>query len=199
MSHINKFRQISPDHTTNYILSDSGTWTKLSPTAIDPIRESLSDIGYTLSVVERCDGKVEDEIGRANWFTTHLSVIAPKYHHFELIPHPELDRSGYSFLNSPKIIYDGEEIKIPLVKNGAEGTEDLSLPFTVGLLVLRETCHTELKLIQSVINNHTSNRNINQNPYAQPQVINYEPVPQPTTNSSRGRGRGRGRGKAVDM
>ena len=199
MSHINKFRQIAPDHTTHYILSDSGTFTKSSPTAIEPVRESLTDIGYTLSIVERCDGKTEDEIGRANWFTTHLSVVAPKYHHFELIPHPELDRSGYSFLNSPKIIYDDEEIKIPLVKNGAEGTDDLSLPFTVGLLVLRETSHTDLKLIQPVFNNHTPNRNVNQNPYAQPQVINYEPISQPATNS-RGKGRrGRGRGGAVDM
>lgn len=197
MTHIEKIRSIytdpSGEKSTHYILPEDATWTKLNPNAIDPVRDSILDIGYTLSIVDRLDGRVEDEIGRVNWFTTYINVSAPNYYHFELIPHPDLDRTGYSFLNAPKIVYNGEEIKIPLMKNGAEGTDDLQLPFNAGILVLRETENCEIKLNKPMSsNNNTPNRKVSQNPYAMPQPT-FEPVV--TQPSTRGGKRGRGRGK----
>jgi len=195
MSHINKFLQKAQDKSSHYTLSDAGFWSKLNPAAVEPQRESLLDIGYTLSVVERCDGKVEDEIGRANRFTTYISVTAPQYFHWELLPHPDLDRTGYSMLNAPKIIYNGEEIIIPLVKNGAEGSDDLQLPFNAGMLVLRETEHCDLKM--SRMESHAATPSRNQNPYAQP-LPTFEPV-QTTQPATRGGRRGRGRGRTTEM
>ena len=200
MTHIDKIRQVyiepSGYKSTHYVLPDDATWSKITPTAVAPVRETILDIGYTLTIVERCDERTEDEIGRVNWFTTNLHVTAPNYYHFELIPHPDLDRAGYSFLNAPKLIFNGEEIKIPLIKNGAEGTEDLQLPFNAGILVLRETENCEMKLNQPVTHNNTQNRKVNQNPYAAPQAI-FEPVvAQPATRGGR---RGRGRGRTTEM
>lgn len=200
MSHIDKTRQIYTEpsgyKSTHYVNNNAGFWTKLNPAAVEPSRESLLDIGYTLSVVERCDGKTEDEIGRANRFTTYISVTAPSYYHWELLPHPDLDRTGYSMLNSPKIIYNGEEIILPLVKNGAEGTDDLQLPFNAGMLVLRETEHTELKMSRIETHAATPSRNVSQNPYAQP-LPTFEPVQ--TQAATRGGRRGRGRGRNTEM
>lgn len=191
MAHIRKARQGGSD--AEYVLMDAGVWTKLSPNTVEPKRESLPDIGFTIAAVERCDGKTEDEIGRANFFTTQLSMRAPQFYHFELIPHPDLDRAGYSFLNSPKLIRDDEEIIIPLVKNDGE---DIQLPYNVGILVLRENEHCILRMEVASNKMATNSRNMYQQAPAQ-----YYEMPQPVpVVSSRGGKSKASRGKTnIDM
>lgn len=207
MAHIIKI-QTKVNGVSNYVLGTSGTYTKLSPNAMDPVRENEEylDVGYTLSAVERCDGKAEDEIGRVNWFTTQLSLTAPPYFYWELIPHPSLDNTGYTFSNAPKVIYDGVEIKIPLIKNGAEGTDDLALPYNVAIAVLRESQNCDIKPTNQ---NQTMGRNnqngmmmanrTNQNQNQNRNNNAFDPTPAPPVRRGRGRGGRGGNSQNFDM
>lgn len=117
------------------------TVTKYHPDAVDiGDRENFDDPYWVLPVVTRFENRVDDVLNDVNEFGTGLSLRAPKHYHLEIIEHPQLHKAGYSLVGGPRIITPAaaeQEIVLPLMKF-REG-DDISLPFEVAIVVMRET------------------------------------------------------------
>ena len=113
-----------------------------------PFKENDSDVGWQLTLIRRCDNRVEDVERDVNTFTTGLKISPPKNYHLEVIEHPNLRGTGYTMIGVPLIINPDcqEELVISLFKF-KEG-EDLPLPFIAASLVLRQTEYASITLEQ---------------------------------------------------
>lgn len=121
------------------ILKSFISYTKLKPTAEEPFKENIKDVGHQITVVERTDNRSEDVYGDVNLFSTGLSFKAPKHYHIEILEHPDLHKTGYTLIGGPRILNPGDdqEVVLPLYKY--KEVEDLELPFRAALIVLRQT------------------------------------------------------------
>ena len=108
--------------------------------------DRLDDIGYPLNLIERTDGRVEDDVNAMNSFHTGLYVAPPPEYYCVVYPTPELLKMGY--MMSPFMLQptNRDEIQFHLYKI-AEGP-DLQLPFPAGYLVLHNANH--FKVAKSV-------------------------------------------------
>ncbi len=136
-----------PDKTTPKYTANDGLFyvaeplvaVKMHPKAEVPYLDFEKEAGFNLQIVERCNNREEDATHAVNTFTTGLKIRCPKHYHAEIFPHPALWKSGY-MLMGPLIIQSKEveeEVIIPLLKF-LDG-DDIELPMTVGILVLRLT------------------------------------------------------------
>lgn len=115
------------------------TFKKIHPNADLPCKESPHDAAWEITIIGRDENRVEDVFSDVNVFTTGLTVQPPKDYHVEILEHPQLYKTGYSFVGAPRVINpeDQSEILIPLFK--FKEAEDLELPFRAALIILRQT------------------------------------------------------------
>lgn len=102
---------------------------KLQGPAEYPFPSADGAIAYNVTLIARTDSRSEDNHMEVNTFHTGLVVTAlPKDAYLEIIPHPNLYKSGY-MLPGPIIIDDSckGEVIIPLYK--FKDMECLDLPF----------------------------------------------------------------------
>jgi hypothetical protein len=121
------------------LIPNTINYTKLKPTAEEPYKETYKNVGYDITIVERCDNRTEDVTGDVNTFATGIVFTPPKHYHLEVMQHPSLWKTGYMFPGGPFILEPDseEELLIPLYK--FKEAEDIELPFRAAILVLRET------------------------------------------------------------
>jgi len=112
---------------------------KLTPEAEIPFKEEETDAGWNITIVGRCNNREEDVFGDANTFSTGLILKPPRNYHFEVIEHSSLYKTGYTLCGGTRIIHptNEDELIIPLYK--FKDSDDLSTPFVVATLILRET------------------------------------------------------------
>ena len=108
------------------------------PHAQVPHKTHVTDIGYDVTLIERCDGKTEDLVGEVTLFDTGLRIQPPYGYYLELLPRSSLYKKGYMLVNSVGILdpdYRGNVIAaLYKFKDG----EDLSLPARCMQFVLRK-------------------------------------------------------------
>jgi hypothetical protein len=119
------------------------TVNKITPNAEHPFKERFTDPGYIITAVSRSENRAEDLTSEVNTFQTGLVIAPPLNYHCEIIPHPSLYKAGY-MLVGPLVIPPGsmEELVIPLYKY--KDSEDLELPFMVGLMMVRSTEYSDV-------------------------------------------------------
>jgi len=115
-----------------------------NPDAELPYKE-VTDPGYNLTIVQRCDNRTEDLTNEVNTFSTGLVLSTRIGSHLEIIPHPQLYKSGY-MLVGPLVISPNnkDEIILPLLKY--KDAADLELPFAAAILLVRETEYHSLQV-----------------------------------------------------
>ena len=123
---------------------------KLHPQAEAPYKPDgrHQDPYWHLTVVSRSGNRVDDIQGGYNEFETGLCIKCPKHYHLEIFEHPDLYKAGYSM--SPRILSPNatdEQIMLPLYK--FNDGEDLSLPFPVAIIVMRETQYTTIAAVSN--------------------------------------------------
>ena len=135
---------IPPKYPNNGIMCIRGPLlVKLLSPHAEPLKKFKdTDVSWEISVIERDDARTEDTFGDVGTFKTGITVEPPRGYHYEIFEHSQLYKAGYTLQGGPKI-YDPDfdsEIILPLYK--FKEVEDLSLPFVVGSLVLRESQYT---------------------------------------------------------
>lgn len=125
------------------VLADSMVCSKLRSDGVIPTKTEYTDICWDLTLIARDQHREEDSMGVVNKFLTGVSVVAPKGHHFELVPKKELADMGYFIPGTVVLPRTYEEIQVPLVKF-SQGAEDLELPCKAVSIVLRETVYANI-------------------------------------------------------
>lgn len=111
-------------------------------------KERTSDAGYTLDIIERTDGRVDDDVGQNNGFHTGLELAPPPGFYIEIVPSKNLVLQGYRmdpFVLNPE---DRGEVVLQLYKV-SEGP-DLDLPCKVGLVMLHPIVHYTVSKCEDV-------------------------------------------------
>lgn len=137
----------------NIKVISSGIWVSQRPIAVvhkipdaeTPFTDHITDPGYNLTIVQRCDNRTEDMCNDVNTFSIGMVITPPINYHVEIIPHPQLYKAGYMLLG-PLIIPPGneEEVILPLYK--FKDVSDLELPFVAGIMIVRETEYCSLHI-----------------------------------------------------
>ncbi len=165
------------------------SYTKLKPTAEDPFKDELNQVGYEITIIERSNNRTEDITNDVNEFATGIVMNAPKHYHLEIIEHPSLYKTGYSLVGAPRIINPGnaEELVLPLMK--FKDAEDLELPFRAALVVVRQTEYCSLHAIGVSANKNEYDGNYDGNRSTRPS--NNQRGTQNTRGSTTTSGRGK--------
>ena len=98
------------------------------PHANIPELDCEESVCYNLDLVERCDGQTEDMVNNVTLFDTGIVIKPPEGFYFEIIPSPQLYKSGYMMASSIEVIepnYRGN-IMVPLLK--FKDADDLKTP-----------------------------------------------------------------------
>jgi hypothetical protein len=118
--------------------------TKL-PDAEVPYNDHHTEPTHNITIVQRCDNRTEDLITDINTFTTGLVITPPLNHHVEIIPHPQLIKSGY-MLMGPIVIPPNTEDELVLTLFKYKDAPDLELPFVAGQMLVRLTEYSTLQI-----------------------------------------------------
>lgn len=123
---------------------------KVNPSAQDIILSSDSDYGFQMSLVDRTDNRIEDEVNEVNIYTTGIRISAPPGFFVEIKAVKELWKSGYMIPGGSIYIQpeDWEEIIIPLFKY-REG-EDIDCPFDCLEVIIHKIQYTRVKSVISL-------------------------------------------------
>ena len=139
-----------PKFIPNY---PSGTgnifYRKSLPEAEEPFKERPSDIGWDLTLVSRCDGRLEDTVGDESMFDTGIVVMPPPGWYVEIYARSSLGKHGYMMTNAVGIIdpeYRGT-VKVSLYK--FKETRDIELPFRGVQMVLRHAEYSPCSLMET--------------------------------------------------
>lgn len=116
---------------------------KIHPSAEFPTKEKITECGWDVTLVNRTQNRVEDEIGEINEFGTGLKFCPPEGYYLEVVANNTLHRQGYT-LTGPVII-DREnhgELIVPLYK--FREADDLALPFRAVRIIPRPLLYIHL-------------------------------------------------------
>ncbi len=143
------------------ITNTTVNYTKLKPNAENPFKDTYKNVGFQVTIVERCDNRTEDVNGDVNTFSTGLIIMPPQHYHVEVIENPNLYKTGYMLMGAPRIIEPNnhEELIIPLYK--FKEAEDIELPFSAVVLVLRQT---EYCPMNNIVNRDAERQETQYNP-----------------------------------
>lgn len=109
------------------------------PNAEIPFRDSIYDVAFKMTLIEKSDKRQQDDVSESNNYETYIAAEFPVGFHAEITGTEELLSKGYMLAISPLIISSNNRspIKIPLFKF-REG-EDLELPYACVAVILRQT------------------------------------------------------------
>ncbi len=115
-------------------------WARTLPQAVQPTKNSPSDSGFDITLVDR-----SHRHGAVEFFRTGIRVQPAFGWYFDLVPRSSISKSGYMLANSVGIIdrgYTGE-ILVPLVKVDPAAA-DLQLPVRLVQIIPRQIIAAEL-------------------------------------------------------
>lgn len=110
---------------------------KLSSNAEVPSRANPTDIGLDVTLIARCDNRVEDNVGEVSMFHTGIAVQPPRGYFLAIAARSSLQSAGYYLATGMSIIDPSytREVLVPLIKF-RESADDIELPFTAVQLIL---------------------------------------------------------------
>lgn len=130
-------------YVDHVVTCDHSSFIKLNPLAEPPSSVDGNGGVYSVNLIDRTDGRVDDQTYEVNEFHTGLALIPPPGFHFEVIADAELYKSGYFLPNT--IVIDpstaGQELIVPLYKFKDES--QICLPFAGINVVVRENIETQ--------------------------------------------------------
>ena len=116
--------------------------------AVIPRAAHSTDAGYDVTVISA----EKSHIPHVTVYNTHLRLIPPEGHFFELYVRSSLWKKGYMLANSTGGVIDPEyrgELKVALLKFDP-CSADLELPSRVGQLILRKLNTTEFNEVEDL-------------------------------------------------
>lgn len=124
----------------------------LLPEASFPSKEEgrESNIGYDVTLVQRCDNRSEDSTHEVNKFRTGLSLTPPPGYYVEMIARESLHKHGYFLATGTSIIDPGftGEIIVPLYKY--KEVDDLELPFQAVQFVVKPAVYSYMAGVKNL-------------------------------------------------
>ena len=100
-----------------------------SPNACIPKKNFETNVGYDITLIERCGDNDEDSINSLTEFDTGLIIHPPVGHYLIVYSNNNLIESGYDLACGPKIIDSDYSGTLKIFLRKIEDVDDMKLPF----------------------------------------------------------------------